>query len=136
MTLGADIPAWVTVAVAGITALAALAGSIIAGRSQDRAAATQARTAHVMAREDRFADWQLHKRDVYADLLLAARSWDVADASAKTAFLCQRDRALLVANEQLRDRLRVLSDPPWDDAAWAEFTELLNADARQDKAAT
>lgn len=136
MTLGADVPAWLTIAVAGIAALAGLGGAIIAGRSQARAAATQARTAHVMAREERFADWQLHKRDVYSDLLRAARSWDEADVSAKTEFLCQRDRALLVANEQLRAKLREFPNPPWDDTAWAALPDLLNADARQDKPAT
>jgi hypothetical protein len=132
--LGADVSVWATVAVAGITGIAAISGSVVTGVLQARASASNSTTALQLAARERFSNWQLHKRDVYAEFLHAARDYSSADdSSSRDAFADQRDRALLVANRELRVILETLPDAPdtWTSQTWSHLIEAFSSDARQ-----
>lgn len=141
-----DVPPEVTVAVALIAGLTGLFGSLIGGWMQKRAAEKQAETARWKARSDRFAAWQVRKREVYADFLGAARAvCDPDDDSIKTAqakraaFVAQCDRVSLIANRDLRNTVQSLAvrvGQPLTSHEWSNLVEAMNNDIRQDGPAT
>ncbi|HKT03474.1 MAG TPA: hypothetical protein VJT31_28435 [Rugosimonospora sp.] len=140
-----DVTSWLTVAVALIAAVAGLAGSFIGAYLQSRsamaAAQQQATAAARMARSDRFASWQMHKREVYANLLRAVQGTasssdddtlgsDLSDSIAQ---------ALVVAHKELRQHLvqieidaRAIREPGYR----RDLVERLMADVRQTGADT
>jgi len=139
-----ETSAWLTAGVALITAVAGLTGSFIGSFMQARsamvAAQRQAAAAAAVARSDRFATWQMHKREVYANLLqviqASARSSDQAIGSELADALA---RALVVAHSDLRDHLMrleanvlLIREPDYR----RDLVERLMADVRQTGADT
>lgn len=128
-----------TVVVAAITAFSGLAGSFIGGSLQARAAARTARSqaegAAAAGRAQRFASWQMHKREVYSSLLKAIQdSINSQDAIAAGDVLASIARALVVAHKELRELLLQLEadlTPLQDPDYRRDFVEKLVIDVRQ-----
>jgi hypothetical protein len=133
----ADVSVWATVAVAGVTGAAAIAGTLITGRLQLKTEAQRSDAAIQQAAQERFKEWQIYKREVYADFLRAARqlSGDLSDSVLRAAYLDQRDRTLLVANRELRAVVKELPDlqqSKWTQEAWSRLSDACGFDARQE----
>ncbi|MEV7442918.1 hypothetical protein AB0O22_17485 [Streptomyces sp. NPDC091204] len=79
----------------------------------------------------RFAAFQMHKRAVYSDLLKAAQemSQDPAD-HVLSEWSKERARAMVVAEEKLREHLMTLPSPslPLPDPQLTVLVELMRAD--------
>lgn len=67
-------------------------------------AKTAAATTRLVGQSDRFADWQMHKRDLYGALLSSIR--EATDTKHRLIMGERFDAAFLVANEPLRNELR------------------------------
>jgi hypothetical protein len=109
--------------IAVITAAVAVTSAVISARASSRAA----RTAQVTANMERFAEWQLHKREVYARFLSAAAPpEDMTFHQAMAA-------VMLTANSDTREYLRSLDLPAAlaDAAERADIEEHLVADVRK-----
>ncbi len=59
------VSAGISLAVAGIVALAGLGGALVGGWAQARAAKRQADAERGTAAANRFTQWQVHKREAY-----------------------------------------------------------------------
>jgi hypothetical protein len=151
MFLAADVSSWglgIAVAAIGLfgTIIAALT-SRSASRRQTRSSAEaterQARSSKEaterQGREgvrERTAKWQLYKRDVYAELLAAARALCSATDNKEqhqTSYFAKYDKALLCAEPDLREKLRTdFADPlrVSDEGRWDEFVDALGDDGR------
>jgi hypothetical protein len=129
--LASDTPTWVTLGVAVVAAAASIAAAIFAAR-------TQRGTAHWTATSDRFAPWQVLKREVYSDLLAAAAKLGPAagdsersDPANRASFLCECDRAMLYAYADTRPELLKVYEQPdalADAATWRSFVDTLRND--------
>ena len=129
-----------TVIVAGITAAAGIVGSVVGGSLQawstGRVVKDQAEATRHVAASERFATWQMHKREVYTSLLNAIQTYAGAngesdDGDVKACI----NRALVVAHAGLRSALMDIQDDPAvlkDSAARRELVERLMADVRQE----
>jgi hypothetical protein len=128
-----------TVMVASITALSGISGSFVGGdlqsRSTARAVKEQAEAAAHVAASERYAKWQMHKREVYTALLNAiqvyADSVEIADDSDVQICI---NRALVVAHSGLRsDLVRLREDLTMlcDSMKRRDLVESLMADVRQ-----
>ena len=151
--VAADVPASVTIVVAFLTGAFGVVGGVITARKQSestlaaaheqadatvRSAQKQSGASVLNAESDRFAAWQMHKRDVYAKFLGAARAVTETPVSrdAMAAYQAEADRVMLVASKELRDHLGPLVRDPerlTDAAQWTEMVEKLGEDARQAK---
>lgn len=128
-----------TVMVAAITAFSGLAGSFVGGflqaRSAARTAKSQTQAATQVAASQRFASWQMHKREVYASLLKAIQDHiGSAEPDTETVIRLAIVRALVVAHKELRAflmKLEIDLSPLQDVAYRRDFVEMLMADVRQ-----
>ena len=138
----------VVVAIVGVLSLvgtlAAALLSTYASRKQSettlKTAEAQNRATHEEGARDRFANWQVRKRDVYAEFLKAGRAYreTPTNPDAKSGFYAQLDRVMLVANRELRDFLWGFAEDPAllrDEDVWKACVEALGVDARQGKIA-
>jgi hypothetical protein len=138
------VSAWLTAVVALITAAAGLAGSFIGASLQSRAAMTAARhqaaAAASVARTDRFASWQMHKREVYANLLRSMQKMlHTGDGQLGRDLSESLAGALVVAHKELRQHLmRLEADVSQirDPSYRQDLVERLMADVRQTGANT
>lgn len=142
--LAAAISAYASHRQAKVTREAAAAQSeatlkVAAAQSQAalEVAKDQNKTTHAEGARVRFANWQLRKREVYAELLEAARAHreEPSDKTAESAFFFQAHRAMLFSNKELRDELwKVVDDPSRLREAdrWKTLVEALGEDARDD----
>lgn len=146
----ADVPASVTIVVAFLTGAFGVIGGVITARKQSEATITAAheqaeatvRSAQeqsgasvLNAESDRFAAWQMHKRDIYAKFLGAARAVTESPLSqdARATFLAEADRVILVAGKELQLHLDPLIRDPGcltDATQWTEMVEKLGEDAQ------
>jgi len=147
---GSD-PAWLTLVVAIFALLSTLATALVALRAAQAtksaaasasiaatsAADAAAEAAKFVAGSDRFADWQMYKRKVYAALLSSMRAAVAPDAAGldKAAVLDCFDAALLAAYPITRPPLQALraefeSNPRLevDHEAYIQLVSLLNQD--------
>ena len=139
-----EVSAWLTAVVALITAAAGLAGSFIGASLQSRAAMTaaqhQAAAAASVARTDRFASWQMHKREVYANLLRGMQAaLHSADGKLGRDLNDSLAGALVVAHQELRQhlmRLEADASKIRDPGYRQDLVERLVADIRQTGANT
>lgn len=134
-TIGLPVAAVSDTVVVGVVAMA---GTVAAAWLGNRASRRQAEANHEEGARGRFANWQLRKRDIYAEFLAQARAYreDPSSDEARLAFLSQSDRVMLAANKELRKSMREqLEDgkPPRDGEAWRALVEALARDARQPK---
>ena len=128
-----------TVVVAAITAFSGLAGSFVGGylqaRSATHTATRQAEAATCAAASQRFANWQMHKREVYVSLLNAVQNYvGVTEGGSEVDVRGALVRALVVAHKELREVLLELERDlvPLQDAAYRrDFVEMLMADVRR-----
>jgi len=127
-----------TVVVASITAASGILGSFVGGfvqaRSTARSVREQAKSASHVAASERFALWQMHKREVYTSLLNAIQVYIgvVGDADDADVKICI-NRALVVAHAGLRSTLMELQEDLTvlqDSAIRRELVESLMADVR------
>ena len=133
-----------TVIVAVITASSGILGSFVGGslqaRSTARAAKAQAQAAAYVAGSERFARWQMHKREVYASLLEAMRKYaSTEDETESGNVLSCITPALVVANSDLRKDLMSLQEDLSvlrEATRRQELVEALMADVRKEGAAT
>ncbi len=135
----ADVSGNLTVVVAGITATAGILGSLAGGSLQAwstaRAVKAQAESNRHVAASDRFATWQMHKREVYASLLNAIQTYISADGETDDGevMICI-NRAVVVAHVGLRTALMELQEDLTvleDLATRRDLVEHLTADVRQ-----
>jgi hypothetical protein len=120
----AQTPLWLTIVLAGITAAVAVASAIISSRASRRAA----RTAQVTRTMDRFADWQQHKRGIYASFLAAgATAINSNGRDATQAFDIALSQVMLTADPKTRGWLRTLDLPAdlGDDVKLQQIQERL-----------
>ena len=147
----ADIPAYVTIVVAFLTGAFGVIGGVITASKQSaatlaaaheqaeatvRSAQEQSGASVLNAESSRFAAWQMHKREIYAAYVGAARAVAEASASqdARAAYLVEADRVMLVASKELRDYLEPLVRDPGrltDATQWTEMVDKLGEDARR-----
>lgn len=98
---------WASQGVALAVAVLALVG---AGASA-LVAREAVRATRFVARSDRYAEWQMYKRKIYAELLASLRAFQGGSETHATAELVQRfDVALLAASDGLRRELDSLLD--------------------------
>jgi hypothetical protein len=133
-------PIWATLVVAvlvligtGITAFASWRAATAAASAAVAAADSSAAVQRFLAGSDRFADWQMHKRDVYAKLLAATRAAAAkdADVSAQIETLNCFDVAILVAYPVTRPylyefRARCDVEVPCPTLDRTEYEKLIN----------
>jgi hypothetical protein len=111
-----DTPSWVTLVAAGsvlvgtgLTAWSAWKAAKAASAAARSAALLETSATKFVARSDRFAKWQMHKRDVYAQLLSSVRDFHAAPGREKKAarkIMEQKfDAAYFVASSDLTDHL-------------------------------
>jgi hypothetical protein len=146
---GGSDPAWLTLGIALLALVGTVATALVALRAAraTKEAAESAADASVSAAKaaadasrfvagsDRFADWQMHKRTVYAELLTAMRAAATQPDSLGAALACF-DVALLNAYPATRPYLERLREgfahasPPGelDHAAYVELIRVLNED--------
>lgn len=140
-TAAAPTPVWVTVLAAvlvliGTTASAvpvwraakaAERGAAAAASASVKSAEEAASTSRFVARSERFAQWQSHKREVYGALLDRVRdSRDAGETKDKIlAVVHQFDAAYLLAGEELVPSLDLLRAGWKETPDGGEFDELV-----------
>ena len=122
-----------TVVVAAITAFTGLAGAFIGGYLQSRTASNTAKKQAAAAAVGRFADWQMHKRQIYASLLQAVQAKaDSPGMDAEAALRVSLASAMMVAHKELRQFLLSFEPNRQLDAANREaLIAALVADTQQ-----
>jgi len=120
-----NTPLWLTIVLTVVAGAVAVVAAAISARASRKAA----RTAQATANMERFAAWQLHKREVYATFLSAGIA---AEGPDNRAFEAARSAVMLTADVETRRYLRehelpgALSDPK----SRAAIEELLVEDVR------
>jgi hypothetical protein len=118
-------PLWLTIVLTVLAGAVAVVSAAISARASRKAA----RTAQVTANMERFAAWQLHKREVYSTFLSAGIA---ADGPGDRVFEAARSAVMLTADVETRKYLRdyelpgALADPK----TRAAIEERLVADVR------
>jgi hypothetical protein len=122
------LPPWATVVLGLATAAVGVAGVVGTYFGARRQAATTIRAAV----QNRFAGWQVTKRQVYADFLAAARDFRASGAgSERDEYLKQAERTRLYAYKKARefvDELVAGEKDLKDDAIWTQLQRLLRDD--------
>ncbi len=103
-------------------------------------AKAQNESAHEEGGRVRFANWQLKKREVYAEFLERARAHrdDTSNQEAENEFFFHAHRSMLFSNKELRAELwKLVGDPDClrEPERWKALVEALGEDARAVKAA-
>jgi hypothetical protein len=95
-----------TITIAAMAAFAGLIGTVMGGILQARGAASVAKREAAAARAERFAAWQMRKRETYAELLRELQAHLASpEQGAEPAVRASLAKAVLVAHEELREYL-------------------------------
>ncbi len=135
-----DVPVWATLAVAGLVLIGSLYTAWQSKRAAKFSAEVAAKASWFGVSSDRFADWQMYKRKVYAELISAVRAVQVGRTPASVALMEDRfDVAFLAAKKkELQDLLGELdgcmqgSEPGINDVEFRTKISAIIAEMRED----
>ncbi|MFI5956147.1 hypothetical protein [Cryptosporangium sp. NPDC051539] len=124
----------ITVVGVAITGVFAFLSSLQARRGAEASALATARATTFVPTSDRFASWQMAKREWYEQLLAAVREYEGRpdDEGLRSAAAHAFDVALLAAGKDLRPRLweyrtRTLVETSQSSSRWRNEKELVTA---------